>query len=98
MYRPAYSRNEDQKLALQLIKEYPLGILISRSSDKINTGYLPFIISEIDQQVFLFSHLAKANPLWQNVDGEVIISFQGPQSYISPTIYVNKMNVPTWSS
>lgn len=97
MYRPQYSINENQQLALQLVEEYPLGLLITRSGEAIDTGYLPFFTKEENQEIYLHSHLAKANPQWRKIDGDVVVIFQGPHRYISPTIYVNKMNVPTWS-
>jgi transcriptional regulator len=97
MYRPNYSVNENQDLALELIREYPLGLLISYLNGKVETSHLPFLLEKESHDLFLISHCAKANPHWKLLKEEVLISFQGPSAYISPTIYFNKMNVPTWS-
>jgi transcriptional regulator len=96
MYRPNYSINENTDLAYQLIQEFPLGLLISESAGRIETNYLPFLLLEEQKEMFLLTHLAKANPHWKNLGTEVVVSFLGPNRYISPTIYVGKKNVPTW--
>jgi transcriptional regulator len=97
MYNPSYSKIESQSLALQLIRENPLGLLISTSNQKIQANYLPFIVSDSEEEVGLISHTARANPQWKNLAGSTLISFQGPQRYISPSIYKKGLNVPTWN-
>ncbi len=47
MYRPQYSVLEDKTLALELIKNYPLGLFMT--SSKINVwecNYFPFYLKE----------------------------------------------------
>src|SRR5678815_5111017 len=41
---------------------------------------------------------SRANPLWKTFvnNPEVLVIFQGPHTYISPTWY-NHVNVPTWN-
>lgn len=122
MYRPKYSIHEDQALAIQLIQDFPLGLLITNSTlqdsteqtfteaiveesknisfqtcRNIEINYLPFIIVKENTELFLMSHLAKNNPQWRKLKGEVLISFLGSNRYISPLIYLSKLNVPTWS-
>jgi transcriptional regulator len=51
----------------------------------------------------LQGHVARANPLWQDFDKnvEVLVIFQGPDAYISPSWYATKKEtgkaVPTWN-
>jgi transcriptional regulator len=50
----------------------------------------------------LRGHVARANPLWRSADGrEVLVQFNGPQAYISPSYYPSKAEhgkaVPTWN-
>ncbi len=97
MYRPSYSVNENQALAFELINDFPLGLLISNSAGQIESNYLPFLITEENREIILLSHLAKANTHWKRLETEVLVSFQGPNRYVSPTVYVDKLNVPTWS-
>ncbi len=97
MYRPAYTVPENQDLIFELIQEYPLGLLISNLDGKLQANYLPFIAEKVGEEIFLLCHLAKANPQWKSLSPEVMVSFQGPNRYISPTMYVDRENVPTWS-
>ena len=45
------------------------------------------------------SHMAKANPQWQQLEstGQPLVIFQGPHAYISPTLYESEFAVPTWN-
>ncbi len=95
MYLPEYSKNENQSLALKLIQDYPLGLLISAGG--LQANYLPFIVEEKSVEIALLTHMAKANPHWRDLQREVLVSFQGPNHYISPTLYKDPMNVPTWN-
>jgi len=47
----------------------------------------------------LRSHMAKANDQWQHFvsNQEILIIFNGPHSYISPSWYESKVAVPTWN-
>ena len=43
-------------------------------------------------------HFAKANHHWQALAGrETLVIFPGPHSYVSPTLYVEELSVPTWN-
>lgn len=97
MYKPAYTTQEDRSLAIQLIRENPLGLIISMTEGGFETSYLPFVWEESGDELFLISHLAKANPQTQFLNGPVLISFQGPNRYISPAWYKSQMEVPTWN-
>lgn len=45
----------------------------------------------------LRAHLAKANPQWKDIQSEeVLVTFQGPHDYISPSWYRDP-GVPTWN-
>jgi transcriptional regulator len=45
------------------------------------------------------AHMARANPQWQHFtpDNEVLLIFQGPHAYVSPTWYKSEFGVPTWN-
>jgi transcriptional regulator len=49
----------------------------------------------------LRGHAARANPFWQDCQGEVLAIFHGPDAYISPSWYASKREtgkvVPTWN-
>ena len=43
----------------------------------------------------LRAHVARANPLWRDsrTDTPVLVVFQGPQAYISPSFYPSKADI-----
>ena len=98
MYIPNYSKNENHNLALEVIKEYPLGLLISANDvGNFESNYYPFFVEEADGLQFLVTHMARSNPHWKALSRNVSVSFLGPNHYISPSLYVNPLNVPTWN-
>jgi transcriptional regulator len=44
-------------------------------------------------------HVARANPHWKQLanGGPVLVMFQGPHAYVSPSWYADPQNVPTWN-
>ena len=47
----------------------------------------------------LQAHMARANPQWREFADhpEVMVIFQGPHAYISPSYYSSDFAVPTWN-
>lgn len=97
MYRPSHTINDDRELAVRLIQDFPLGLLVSQAKGDLESSYLPFLVEFKDNELVLTTHLARNNPQWKNLGEEVLVSFQGPNRYISPTMYKGKNNVPTWN-
>ena len=96
MYRPTYSIGKDNSLAFDLIKEFPLATVISVYEGEVLTNLLPMIYEAESNSVI--GHMARNNPHWKKFDNaKVVSSFRGPDRYISPTFYENKLNVPTWN-
>src|ERR1044071_9879011 len=62
--------------------------------------HLPFIL-EADEGPYgtLFGHMARANPQWRDFDASqpVLVIFQGPHTYVSPSWYEVALSVPTWN-
>jgi transcriptional regulator len=58
---------------------------------------LPFLIKQKNNKIVLMAHFAKANPQWKHLESnaQVLVSFQGPHCYVSPSWY-EKQGVPTW--
>lgn len=96
MYRPTYTKAADNMLAFELIKEFPLATVISIHEGEILTNLLPMIYDSESHSII--GHMARNNPHWKKMDqAKVTLSFRGPDRYISPTFYENKLNVPTWN-
>ncbi|MGV3538992.1 MAG: FMN-binding negative transcriptional regulator [Rufibacter sp.] len=98
MYIPPHYRQEDLEKQLAFMRQYPFATLVSQKEGRPFASHLPFVTEVVDGQVLLLSHMARNNPQWQDLqDQEVLVIFQEPHAYISPTLYNKTLNVPTWN-
>ena len=105
MYLPPRFRIADPALAAVLIREQPLASLIT-----LDENGLPFVThlplhrppdadaAEPNLQRLL-GHLARGNPQWQHLQSQprAVVTFLGPQAYMSPRVYADLERVPTWN-
>lgn len=103
MYTPAQFEAASASAMFSLISAYPLATLVNQTSEGIGADHIPMLLAESGAQASLHGHVAKANPLWQQVgdNSAVLAIFQGPNRYISPNWYPSKREhgkvVPTWN-
>jgi transcriptional regulator len=81
-----------------------LGAWVTLGGDELVANHIPFEISpERGEFGTLVGHVARANPIWSRAPSEILglVTFQGPQSYITPSWYPSKHEhgkaVPTWN-
>lgn len=98
MYIPNYYKETDFDTLFAFMKSHSFAILVS-SGNNLQATHLPFVIEKREEKIYLVSHQAKVNPQWQqfNSSNELLVIFQGPHGYVSPTHYEKKQNVPTWN-
>ena len=99
MYVPKRFREDDHRVLCEFIQRHSFGTIISGGS-KPDATHLPFLIdSEHGEQGTLHAHFARANPHWKGLRSidEVLVIFQGPHCYLSPSWYENQVTVPTWA-
>jgi len=101
MYTPKAFREDDREKLYALMQEYSFAVLVTSQQDGTPLAtHLPFMLdTERGPYGTLRAHMARANPQWQAFDGtcEVLVIFQGPHAYISPSWYGEKLSVPTWN-
>jgi transcriptional regulator len=103
MYTPAHFREDRPEQLDGLIRQYPLATLVVQTAAGLDAHHLPMLLVRTDSAVTLTGHVARANPVWQDVaDGAaVLVIFSGPDHYVSPNWYpskhVNGEAVPTWN-
>ena len=71
-----------------LIAQHPLGAVVTTRSSGVEVDHLPCSTHpEIGAQGTIRCHVARGNPLWRALieNNSVMIVFQGPNAYISPT-------------
>lgn len=88
----------------RIIRDHPLGILVSQGSAGLDADHIPFQFDPtIGTLGLLSAHVARANTLWQRcpTGTPVMVIFRGAESFISPSWYPSKhethRQVPTWN-
>jgi transcriptional regulator len=103
MYLPKHFAEGDVAVLHDLMRANPLATLVSHGPDGLNANHLPLLLADGEPWGRLQGHVARANPLGRagNVTGEVLVVFQGDESYVSPSGYATKAEhgrvVPTWN-
>jgi transcriptional regulator len=98
MYTPKFFAETDTQKLLAFMREYNFAVLVTVENDRPEGTHLPFIIEESDGKLILLAHMAKANPQWKQFsDKNVLVIFSEPHAYVSPLLYKEKQNVPTWN-
>lgn len=99
MYIPKHFEEKDKAKLVEFMREYNFAAIVNRAKKRYWATHIPFLIQQEGSDIILKAHMAKANPQWANFnDGdEVLVIFQEPHSYVSPSMYENKVSVPTWN-
>jgi transcriptional regulator len=101
MYIPAHFREDDLATLQALMREYSFATLVSTTDEGVPIATsLPFLLeSEPAPYGTLKAHMALGNPQWRTFrqDREVLVLFQGPHAYITPSWYEETLSVPTWN-
>jgi transcriptional regulator len=106
MYIPASFQETRLEVMHELIREHPLGLLITAGAGGLKASPMPFlIVPDEGGNGILRAHLARANPHWKELAGlgesECLVVFQGEQGYVTPSWYPAKAAthkvVPTWN-
>ena len=98
MYISKLYREEDRARIIEFLKQNEFATLVTYDGEKPTASHLLMEVVDEGEKLFVNGHMSKANPLWKTFERnpEVLIIFQGPHTYISPTWY-NHINVPTWN-
>lgn len=100
MYLPPQFRSDDPQIAADLIREHPLASLISTDADGLPfVSHLPLHLEQRAGQLWLLGHCARPNPHWRYLHERprALVTFLGPQAYLSPAVYPDVARVPSWN-
>jgi transcriptional regulator len=104
MYTPAHFAEHRPAQLQRIIRDHPLGMLVTHGAAGLDADHLPFDFDPAQGPHGLLSaHVARANPVWQRcpTGSPVMVVFRGAQAYISPNWYPSKheahRQVPTWN-
>lgn len=103
MYLPRHFEETRPEVLHQVLAAHPLGLLVTLDADGAPAANpIPFHLDAArGAHGTLCAHVARANPVWQSAGQHVLVVFQGPEGYISPSGYPGKADhgkvVPTWN-
>jgi len=104
MYLPEHFSETRLEALHELVLRHPFAILCSYGTGGLDANHIPFELeASAGQWGRLHGHLAKQNPLVQELSGggEVLAIFRAEAAYISPQWFPSKhefhKQVPTWN-
>lgn len=103
MHCPRVFREERLDVLHDLIKAHPLATLVTNGSHGLMANLIPFSLVSDGKNGILQAHVARNNSQLESIReaSEVLVIFQGPQCYVTPSWYPSKAQdgkqVPTWN-
>ena len=102
MYTPPLFKEDRIDVLHEAIRCTGLATLVSATAEGLVASHVPMLLDPLPAPYgTLIGHLARANPQANHAIGEVLVIFQGPEAYISPSWYATKRQdgkvVPTWN-
>lgn len=99
MYVPQAFAVRDAGVWRELVEANSFATLVSGGPEGLVATHLPVMLEPgRGPQGTLVMHLAGANPHGKALDGaDVLVVFNGPHGYISPSWYATHPAVPTWN-
>ncbi|MBV2130341.1 FMN-binding negative transcriptional regulator [Arsukibacterium indicum] len=96
LYCPPQMVFADKNALHDFIEQHSFGTLISTP---FFCSHLPWLLQRDEgEHGVLYGHIARQNPHWRQLEKQqVLITFTGPQAYISPRWYYSELAVPTWN-
>lgn len=97
-YPPSHHQESNYENIVALIKTYPLATIITVKNNAILSTHTPLVYQANEGFGHLIGHLDKHNPQIEHFRSSenVELIFNGPQVYISPSIY-GTTQLPTWN-
>lgn len=96
MYIPKHFKINNAEEIYEFIEKNSFAILFSQHNGEPYATHLPLLLNK--DEGFLYGHFARPNEQWKDITNqEVLVIFQGPHCYISPSWYETNQAVPTWN-
>lgn len=98
MYTPKFFAANEREECIRFMKAFNFATLVTASERHPTATHLPFIIDVRDEQIVLVAHMARANSQWRELsNGPALVIFSGPHAYVTPRLYGEPQNFPTWN-
>jgi transcriptional regulator len=100
MYRPKQFDVNDPAQLAEIMHRYSFATIVTHDGTAPFATHVPVLFhADVGPHGTLVTHMARANPQWRHFANgqEVLVIFQGPHAYISPSWYAKQPDVPTWN-
>lgn len=100
MYTPKHFREERLPVLHQWMRENSFATFVSMVDGAAFATHLPALLDSTRGDFgTIRAHMARANPHWHAFESgaELLVIYQGPHGYISPSWYEKAAAVPTWN-
>jgi len=98
MYRPSAFAVDDIAVLHRFIRQRAFATIGIVQGGAVTFAYAPVVLDSAGALGAVRFHLAKSNPAAAVHDGvRVVLSFAGPDAYVSPDWYSSGGMVPTWN-
>ena len=96
--RPTFTVT-DRETQLNVIRDAGWGTIVGLQDGVPIAAHLPFLVEGEPDRERLDGHMARANPHWKTFAGgsEVLIIFQAPHTYVTPSLCKAERALPTWA-
>ncbi|WP_312470271.1 FMN-binding negative transcriptional regulator [Neobacillus sp.] len=96
MYIPKHFKMDDDETIYGFIEKNSFATLISQHNGEPYATHLPLTLDK--EKGILYGHFARPNGQWKDIENQqILVIFQGPHCYISPSWYETNKAVPTWN-
>ncbi len=96
MYIPKNFTIDNEEVIFDFIEKNSFATLFSQHNGEPYATHLPLLLNK--EEGFLYGHFARPNEQWKDIANQkVLVVFQGPHCYISPSWYETNQAVPTWN-
>jgi transcriptional regulator len=100
MYVRTYHHELDPQVVLQFLKEHPFAVLVSASERFPQASHIPIeVLEDASGGLKLMGHVSNSNPqlAWIRSFPDVLVIFQGPNTYVSASWYPVPEVASTWN-
>ena len=100
MYIPKHFAQHDRAHLLAVMREHSFATVFASVDGEPFATHAPVRVDEtVDGGLVIEGHVAKMNPHARALAdrARAMVVFQGPHTYISPTLYASEGRVPTWN-
>lgn len=103
MFQPPVFREDRPEVMRDLIVAHPFATIVANATGALSADHVPLVLKTDGPAGTLQGHVAAANPLVRATEPpfDVLVIFQGPQTYVTPSWYRSKQDhgkvVPTWN-